>query len=204
MNTTTHPAAERYLKELERALSDLPRPRRDEIIDDIRGHIDEAVPPEAGEAQVRTVLEDLGDPETIAADARERFGITKPKAGALEGFAIAFLLVGGVILPVVGWIMGAVLLWMSRAWNFRDKFIGTLVVPGGLALAFYFGLFATGTREVCEVGELRPGEPPGAEVPVSICSTEGAGLWGTLLLVVLVIAPIATAIYLGRRAWTTS
>jgi hypothetical protein len=36
----------------------------------------------------------------------------------------------------VGWLAGLVLLWSSRAWTTRDKWIGTLVIPGGLATAF--------------------------------------------------------------------
>src|SRR5688572_15171461 len=83
MNATTHPAISRYLKDLDRALADLPSTRRREIVVDIRDHLDEAVPPGASEAEVLTALDDLGDPDTIAADARERFGVTTHRAGAL-------------------------------------------------------------------------------------------------------------------------
>lgn len=208
MNATTHPAAERYLKELDRALSGLPRPRRMEIVDSIRDHIEEALPPDAGEAQVRTVLEDLGDPEMIAADARERFGVREPQAGALEGFAIALLLVGGVIVPALGWIIGAVLLWVSRAWTLRDKLIGTLLVPGGLALAVYLGVFAVGASSSCGVqtGVLRPGDDRPRRVSTTICESEivGPDIWWTMLLAFLAIVPIGTAIYLGRRAWRST
>lgn len=202
MNAPPHPIATRYLDELDRALGDLPRARRQEIVEEIRSHIGEATPPGAGEAEIRTVLEDLGDPESIAADARERFGITKPNAGALEGFAIALLLVGGVIVPAVGWIIGAVLLWVSRAWTLRDKLIGTFVVPGGLALALFLGMFAIGGSSSCEV---RMGDMPMRGTGMTICESEivGTSIWWTILLAILVIAPIATAIYLGRRAWTS-
>ncbi|MFP5352392.1 MAG: DUF1700 domain-containing protein [Actinomycetota bacterium] len=200
MNATLHPAADRYLKELDRALAGLPDARRREIVGEIQSHIEEAVPPGATDADVRNALGDLGDPDFIAADAFERFGITRPKAGALEGFAIALLLVGGVLLPILGWIIGVVLLWVSRAWTLRDKLIGTLVVPGGLALAFYFGLFATGGSSSCTT---QVEETGGIGTPVTICSGEtvGPGFLWTMLLVVLIVAPIATAVYLGRRGW---
>jgi hypothetical protein len=54
---------------------------------------------------------------------------------AVETAAIALLLVGGFLWGV-GWLAGAVLLCLSDAWSLRDKLVGTLVVPGGLALPF--------------------------------------------------------------------
>jgi hypothetical protein len=197
MNSATQSLVTRYLRDLERALHDLPGSRRREMVDDIRAHIDEAAT-SASEADVRTILDQVGDPESIAAEARERFGIERQKAGILEGGAIALLLVGGVILPGVGWIIGAVLLWLSRVWTVRDKLIGTLLVPGGLASAFFLGLFATGTSSSCETVKTVPG---GSEVGICSAETIGPGIWSTLLLVFLILAPIATAIYLGRRAW---
>ena len=38
----------------------------------------------AGDIEVRNVLERLGDPADIAAEARERLGIHRPKSGARE------------------------------------------------------------------------------------------------------------------------
>jgi len=203
MNTPTHPEVTRYLRDLERALHDVPGSRRREIVEEIREHIAEASGSVSGdphEGSIRSVLDQVGDPETIAEEARERFGITRSKAGALEGFSIALLLVGGVIIPGVGWIVGAVLLWVSRVWTLRDKLIGTLLVPGGLALAFFFGLFATGTSSSCVV-KGGVGGTPGT--PLGICSAETTGpeIWWTLLLVLLIVVPLGTAFYLGRRAF---
>lgn len=41
-----------------------------------------------------------------------------------------------VLLPLI-WVAGVVLLWRSRAWSTRDKLVGTLLVPGGVAFAAY-------------------------------------------------------------------
>ena len=150
MSTTPDKLVERYLKHLDVELDDLPRDRRREIVDEIAGHIAEA---RAGlehesEADVRNILEGLGDPADIAADARERFEVqpatstTPYKPGWIEVGALVLLLVGGLILPLVGWLIGVVLLWVSNAWNVRDKVIGTIFVPGGLAL-FVFLFFAS-------------------------------------------------------------
>ena len=35
------------------------------------------------------------------------------------------------------WLVGVVLLWISSAWTRREKVIGTLVIPGGLALPMF-------------------------------------------------------------------
>ena len=200
MNAATNPLVTRYLRELERALSDLPRPRRREIVEEIREHIGEAATAgssEPNEAELRTILDQVGDPESIATEARDRFGISRPKAGTLEELAIALLLIGGVVLPGVGWVAGAVLLWVSRVWSTRDKLIGTLLVPGGLALPIYLYWFAPVGDQTCSS---QPG--PDGVGQVTSCSTESVSEpWGMLLMVVVALIPIATAFYLGRRAW---
>ena len=200
MNTATQPLVTRYLRELERALRDLPSPRRREIVDEIREHIDEAAgsasaPPT--EADVRTILDRVGDPESIAAEARERFGVSRAEAGPRETFAIALLLIGGVVLPAIGWLVGAVLLWTSRVWNARDKLIGTLLLPGGLAFPAYLFVFAPFGVETCTSSGPRNGEP------VTMCSSEplSSEPWGVLLMITIALIPVGTAIDLGRRAW---
>jgi hypothetical protein len=143
MSTTPDKLVDRYLKHLEVELDDVPRDRRREIVDEIAGHIAEA---RAGldhetEADVRNILEGLGDPAEIAEDARERFDVRPvaaappSKPGWIEIGALVMLLIGGLVIPIFGWFIGVVLLWVSNAWNVRDKLIGTIFVPGGLGLA---------------------------------------------------------------------
>jgi len=50
----------------------------------------------------------------------------------MDIMTILLLLAGGIVLPLAGWLIGIVKLWKSDTWRFRDKLIGTLVVPGGL------------------------------------------------------------------------
>ena len=73
----------RYLQgRLEAELRDLPANRRQELLDEVGEHIAAAraaLDPET-EAGVRTMLERLGDPADIAAEARERFGVQRPPA----------------------------------------------------------------------------------------------------------------------------
>jgi hypothetical protein len=115
---------------------------------------------------------------------------------------------GGFIF-VVGWFVGLVLLWSSRAWSVRDKWIGRLLIPGGLATTV-LGLGALATVSIgsgCSGSVV--GGPPGQHLPSHVaqsCTGASTGhevvgvLVLVLILVVLVGAPIATSIYLSRRA----
>jgi uncharacterized membrane protein len=196
--TDTRSVLEDYLRRLERTLRDLPVQGRNDIVQEIREHIAGSSPravEELSEAELRTILDQVGDPEVIAEEARERFGIQRTKAGALEGFTIALLLLGGVVIPVIGWFIGLVMLWSSRVWNTRDKIIGTVFVPGGLGLSFMLGAFVLNVSTGTSVCEMTPGG-------VEVCSGgTGSSLFGTIVLALLVLAPIASAIYLGRRAF---
>jgi uncharacterized membrane protein len=147
MNSTADRAVETYLKRLDADLADLPRARRREILDEIAEHIAEAraALPAESEAETRTVLERLGDPADIAADARQRFDVVPARPGWIESAALVLLLFGGFIFGV-GWIAGLVLLWSSAVWKPWEKLLGTLIVPGGLAsVLFIFSLWAAGT-----------------------------------------------------------
>jgi hypothetical protein len=181
MMTDSQGLIDRYLKELERELSALPRARRHEVMDDVRAHISEARS-QAGndEAAVRELLDRLGDPTEIAEDARERFGVRQVKVGFMEVGALILLPVGGLILPFVGWFIGVALLWVSPAWNTRDKVIGTLFTPGGYLTTFY-AFFMSMSPSTAP-------RPSGLEE-----------LWLMLVAGYFLIGPLASAIYLGYR-----
>jgi uncharacterized membrane protein len=196
-----------YLERLDDALGDLPDAERREIVEEIAEHIavaraDLAPDDEAG---LRTLLGRLGDPEQIAADAHERSAPAQTRRGWPETLAIILLLAGGFVAGV-GWLAGAVLLWLSPVWTLRDKLIGTLVVPGGLALPVTLLAFAgtgSGSSGVCQAVVVpRNAIPAGS---LAHCTHTGgtssahAVLW-IALFVVLVVAPVATSVYLGRRS----
>jgi uncharacterized membrane protein len=134
---------ETYLERLNRELRDLPEAGRREVVDEVRHHIAEAraEPGSESEAEVRNILERLGDPAEIATEARGRFGVRRQGAEWREVSAIVLLLLGGFVW-FVGWIVGLILLWASDRWTVRDKVIGTLVVPGGLSSVVFVLIFA--------------------------------------------------------------
>src|SRR5438094_4827924 len=109
-----------YLARLNAAAADLPKGARQELVDDVRAHIAEARTRETEEtdAAILNILDRLGEPAAVVADARERLGLRSMqpyRPGALEVLA--------VILVPFFWPVGVILLWMSPAWKMRDKLI---------------------------------------------------------------------------------
>jgi hypothetical protein len=197
MSPTADQLVDTYLERLDAELGALPPARRREVVEEISEHIAEARsdPAAQSEAGIRNVLERLGDPADIAAEARERFGVQPRKPGWLEIGALVLLLVGGFAF-LVGWLVGVVLLWTSNVWTARDKLIGTLVVPGGLALPLGFLVVGVGSGTSC-TGRIGPG----GKVVAQACTGghSGSHVLGLVALVVLLLAPFATTVYLSRR-----
>jgi len=191
---------EQYLERLDRELLQLPRARRAEIADEIAAHIAQARAelPSQDEAAIRNLLDQLGDPAEIAADAGERVAAPRRQGGVLEVAALILLLIGGLVVPVVGWLAGVVLLWISDVWTTRDKLIGTLVVPGGLLPASLLPFLAFGVAfEACVSGI-----DPRTGVLEETCTggpSTGLVVAGVVLLGLLVVLPLATTAYLAYR-----
>lgn len=198
MDMMTRHSVEDYLDRLDRELADLPAVRRRELVDEIRGHIAEALAstPDPSEADVRNVLDRLGDPSDIAAEARERFEVQRVAPAWWEWAAVALLPFGGLLIAVVGfwgvlgWVIGAILLLASPIWSRRDKVLGLLLFPGGLALPW--GLLV-GTGEVC-TSSIVNGR--------SVQSCSGFSMppaLGIPVLLILVGTPLAVAAHLASK-----
>ncbi len=184
---TLHPLAAGYLERLRRSAGDLPGDRRAELVADVDAHVREAIPHGASDAEALTVLERLGEPEEIVAAERPPAAGSRPRDVA----TIVLLLLGGFLFGV-GWLIGLVLLWSSRTWTSAQRWLGTLLVPGGLATGFMLS-FGVGSSETCTSTNGGP----------EVC-TGGAGAlaqiaWGVLTAICL-LGPIVTAIVLARAA----
>lgn len=103
--TVMHPLAGDYLRHLERTARVLPHRQRDELVAEIRSHLDAGLPPDASEADVRNLLDELGTPTDIVAAAQP--DRAPARRGAREVIAL-ILLVAGVPL-VLGWLVGVAL-----------------------------------------------------------------------------------------------
>lgn len=111
--------------------------------------------------------------------------------------AVILLLAGAVAVPVAGWLAGVVLLWASPSWTRRAKALATAVVPGGLAAPLLLLAVPMG-----EVRCMRLADTSGAFLGEACTPTAGFHLpdWlGMTLFLVLVVAPLATAVFLVQR-----
>jgi len=133
MKTATDRIVADYLERLEACLHGLPTHRRRELLDEIRAHISEArttLDPD-DEVGLRAILDAVGDPEVIAAEA---LGAAPIKAPARSDPLVPWLVLLGGLFFGIGWLVGIVLLWSSATWRVRDKLLATLIIPGGLFL----------------------------------------------------------------------
>jgi hypothetical protein len=193
MSSTADQLIDKYMKHLRIELADLPRARQRELEQEIAEHIAAARAelPNESEAEIRNMLDRIGDPEEIAAEAHDRFGVERKRSGALEVITLVLLLVGGIVLPAIGWLVGVVLLWTSEVWSVRDKLVGTLVVPGGLALPAFLALLP-GSSELCS--SYNGGPEVCTEGPSTLHQVVAIGL-----MVLFIVGPLFTTVYLGRR-----
>jgi hypothetical protein len=216
-----------YLSRLEWAAQSLPSGRRIDLLAEIRGHIEAARTAEQieGEAGMRVLLDRLGAPEEIvaaAADSDETSGpmprrqpgtqgpgpqgwaataspapATAPRSIAREIWAVVMLTAGSIVLPIAGWLVGAVLLWSSDRWRTREKVLGTLVVPGGIglyALTVVLGpmLFLFGSFKSCfDSVAVQAGSGTGSEITGTCVESNPSS--GTLVVLVAVVAVLAVA-----------
>ena len=176
-----------YLRRLENAAAHLPRARRAELMAEIREHIDSALRDEdrTDEAAVRNVLDRLGAPEEIA-EAAGSAADPPARVGRLEVAALVAL-----VVPFLGWVIGAVLVLVSRAWSQKDKLIGLLLlfVP---ILVLGLGLTLTATSGGSER------VPSGDDREVGVREDASPEGLGPLELVVFVNG-IPSALYLAWR-----
>jgi uncharacterized membrane protein len=206
-----------YLDRVAEQLRDLPPEERAEIINDLRVHIEEAIgdPTYASEAQVRNVLDRLGDPADLAREARSRasgdaaerppvYRRISKSPGALEVIAI--------VLTALFWPIGVILAWLSPRWLTRDKVIATVIPIISfliLVAAAFPALVVTGsTGTVIEPQEVyvSPGQPQ-SEIVVPPQRTESRGFVaaiGSFAVVMLFLVggfggPFISAIYLAIR-----
>jgi uncharacterized membrane protein len=143
-----------YLDQLRAAASGIPEERRDELVAEVREHIDYALA-EAGaedETTVRNVLERLGSPiEIVAAEAWTELATpivcapatapTPPPALhaaraplSVEARALLLLTIGAVVLPFFGPLLGLWFVSASTRWSLAQKRTAALIVLVLLAL----------------------------------------------------------------------
>jgi uncharacterized membrane protein len=151
-----------YLGELESALAGVPADVARDILDGVAEEL-------AGldSAAAATRIEELGDPTFIAAEARAESGVSgeeprvKSTSAALPAtsgppandaqwyIVLASLLVafGGIVLPLLGWVFGIAMVWVSKTWRTWEKWTATLAPALIVAVSV---LVSSGLRSLSE------------------------------------------------------
>lgn len=113
-----------------------------------------------------------------------------PRPGDPDAYpvlTVLMLMLGGFVLPVVGWLAGVVMLWTGRAWTTGEKWLGTLVWPVVVLVPMAL-LIATG---------LVGGTMSGGALPTTLIVIAGiAGVLGVLVLLPWTFVRLLRA---GRR-----
>jgi len=211
-NHTVDRLVDDYLTRLADAARDLPADRRTELLAEIREHIAASM---AGadsmdEAAARTTLDRLGEPADIVAAAAENNPpehpayplpqqVRRPGIG-LEVGAVIMLTVGSFI-PVIGWIVGVILLWSSGVWRRSEKLMGTLIFPGGPGVVLTLGAAAT-FMPVGTCTSTASTDPSGQQVmPAAVCTGSVLPqILGIAVLLIALLAPVVVAVVLLKRA----
>jgi hypothetical protein len=90
------------------------------------------------------------------------------------------IVAGGFVIPIVGWVVGLVMLWASPIWSDREKWSGSLA-----------GLVAAATDVILAVGII-------LLLQVTVPSGVGMPVWSTVLLVAVVV-PFIANVRIGIR-----
>jgi len=199
-----------YLARLRVAATDLPSSVRDELIEDMRSHIAEARARESDEtdATILNILDRLGDPEVLVAEARQRPGAPRTGQPLSEPgpYRPGVLEIATVVLLPFLWIIGVILLWMSPAWKTRDKVIGSLFSLGGYPGIFIIGaafghhaVTVSGSGNSCTSAADSLGD-----ITQTVCT--GMPIWqviwtisSVLFFVLVLLLPVITSAYLAIR-----
>jgi hypothetical protein len=208
--TTTPQVVRIYLAELENALVGVSAEVRGEIVAGVREELNGL---DATSAAAR--IEILGDPEFIAAEARAESGAVTSSTGStstrgdsaasvaratepaeprwfsvLASLLVAF---GGIVIPVIGWIVGIAMVLMSKTWRPWEKWVGTLMPPVAALIA---GLIPLGLAALLPTSAAE--ETPNPILPV------GFDPFGIIILGPALFAVVAGVWLLWRahRIWS--
>lgn len=140
MTQSKNPWAQSYLDALDRASLVLPADRRAELLADVSTHLDAELADSTDEVSARAVLDRLGDPATLVAEAATdlpRTASTGP-SGA-EIIALLLMGIGGVVLPLLAPAVGVGIMANTPRWSAHEVRVAWGIL--GLGLAALLGGF---------------------------------------------------------------
>lgn len=219
IQTGLHPLAQDYLARLAAEAHRLPPDQAQDLVADIGEHLAAGLGSDPAEADVRNLLDRLGTPAEVV-DAAGPLPSAPPSTarpapagiGGLEVGAVVALLVAevlAVLIPIaaVAWVVGLVLLVVSRTWSGREKLRGLLSLGTGfpVVLAFVVSTVVTARTTTCvQTATPAPASGSGSAVAEATCTSTGPPGWVGLVVLGLLLAyllwQIRTAyVLLSRR-----
>ncbi|WP_460802061.1 DUF1700 domain-containing protein [Microbacterium sp. GXF6406] len=184
-----------YLGRLDAAMGQVPHG----IAAEVRAGIEEEL---AGldAATVVDRIAQLGDPAAIARAVRDETAppvratadapTPKPVATSTRGFAIGAALTlafGGFLIPIAGWIVGAVLVGLSSLWRGWEKTVAIVVHFLVIAVVVLGGLPAWAVSTSSEVEAVEVGGDAIASNPLMPTAYDIA--WTSIVLLVVLAVP---------------
>lgn len=199
-DATLVPAARDYLDRLDVALAGIDASTRADILSGVREVL---IGRDADAVAAR--IRELGDPDFIAAEARAvpvaaeaspdgTSRARRPEPAGLAIVAAVLVMIGGALVPVLGAVVGYVLVWISTVWTTRQKLIATLVpVASAVALALVLVAMRLGLDPS---GSEAAAPDPQPAIPLSMLLWNGLVLMGGMQLIVGI-----WLLVLARRSW---
>lgn len=201
--TTAVALREDFLTRLDVAMRGLPHG----IATDIRGGIVEELQGLDAEATDVRIAQ-LGDPGAIVREAQAELPAGSPLAvpttasapsapgpstTSTRGFAIAAALTlsfGGIVAPIVGWFVGAVLVSLSSLWKTGEKVVAIVVpfVAGGLSILVISTMVTISAWE-SSGSSSGTGTPPPANNPLLPAWYDM--IWGGLAGIGILLIPLS-------------
>jgi len=144
MNTTRlNPLAEDFLRRLDAEARMLPDQDREDLLTELRSHLEAGLGEDASDADVRNLLADVGSPADIVAAATSELDADSAVGqrasgrtpsdrrddpwGTVEIVAVLGLTVGAILIPVLGPLVGLCFAWASTRWTTREKVVATVL-----------------------------------------------------------------------------
>lgn len=192
-----------YLAQLDQAMRNLPHG----VASDIRAGILEELQGLDAEATAARIA-DLGDPVAIADGAQAEVPsgptiigappvaappVPRPPATSTRGFAIAAALTlsfGGIVVPVLGWFVGAALVSASSLWRTWEKAVA-IVVPFVVTGISFLTVSTLTAFSSSESGGSSSGTGTPPEIPAVNPLVPGVGEWHVLILLGSLLVPLS-------------
>lgn len=169
-----------YLAELDAAATALPADRRAELRQQIQGHLDAELARATSDAEARAVMDRLGDPADLVAEAAADLPAAPEAARSTAPEIVALLLMalGGVALPLIAPAAGVLVMRTTPRWT-----------PAQVTRSWW--ILAVGLLAALAI----------LAITMSAGGDAGAGAVRTVLVLLLVVVGVgpAAALYAGTR-----